>query len=173
MVQGKTITLRPWESSDLPFFSALRNDVDLQLSLLALPRPNPEARVVEWLDRKSNASDGLFFVIATRDNNQPVGFLEIRDMHPVHRRASLGIALASEARGKGYGREALEVAEDYLWRVFGVRKIVLEVTATNLAAINLYKGAGYEQVGIHREHFFHDGRFLDVVLMEKNVVRQT
>src|SRR5262245_52524188 len=148
MVCGNTVLLRAWESSDLPFFSGLRNDVDLQISLMASPRPNSPSRVQEWLDRKSNASDCLFFVIAVERDNSPVGFIEIRDIHPVHRWARLGIGLAGDARGKGYGREALALAEDYAWRVFGVRKITLDVIATNEAAIQLYKASGYEHVGV-------------------------
>ena len=51
----------------------------------------------------------------------------------------------------------------------GLRKLVLEVTAANAEAIRLYQAAGYLKVGIHREHFFHDGRYEDVIVMEKKL----
>ena len=91
MLDGKLITLRPWVPSDLEFFGQLRNDVETQLSLMALPRPNSPRRVQEWLDRKSGAEDGLFFVIAAKEDNRPVGFLEIREMKPIHGWCSMGI----------------------------------------------------------------------------------
>jgi diamine N-acetyltransferase len=169
MVDGQKIRLRPWEPSDLTFFGTLRNDVDLQLSLMSLPRPNSLRRVQEWLDRKSGAEDGVFFVIATKEDDRAVGFIEIRGMNPIHGWGWLGIGIAQEARGQGYAKEALARVENYVSRVFGLRKIVLEVIARNVSAIHLYKASGYEQVGIHREHFFHDGRYLDVILMEKHI----
>ena len=169
MLSGKLIGLRPWAPSDLEFLGRLRNDVETQLALLALPRPNSPRRVQEWLDRKSGAEDGLFFVIAVKPEDRPVGFLEIRGIQPVHGWAWLGICLDRAARGQGFAKEALALSEDYCRRVFGLRKLVLEVTAANAEAIRLYQAAGYLKVGIHREHFFHDGRYEDVIVMEKKL----
>lgn len=169
MLAGQLVQLRPYLPEDVPFFFELRNDVRTQLDLLALPRPNSLRRVQEWLDQRTGADDGLFFVIAPKTAARPVGFVELRAIKPVHGWGLLGICLDAQQRGHGYAREALSLAEDYARRTFGLRKIVLEVAAANAAAIKLYRSAGYGEVGTHREHFFHDGQFHDTLVMEKRL----
>lgn len=169
MLTGKKTTLRPWIPADLDFLGQLRNDIETQRALMSLPRPNSPRRVQEWLDRKSSAEDGLFFVIAENGTSQPVGFLEIRSMNFVHGWGWLGICLDRSARGKGFAQESLALVEKYCQHTFGLRKILLEVVANNTAAIKLYKKSGYETVGVHREHFFQDGKYWDVMVMEKKI----
>ena len=75
MLAGQKISLRPWCDADLDFFGQLRNDVETQLVLLAQPRPNPANRVRQWLEDRSSASDGVFFVIASRLDGKAAGFV--------------------------------------------------------------------------------------------------
>jgi hypothetical protein len=60
MLTGTLIKLRPSKAADVPLLSALRNDLELQLALMAVPRPNSRARVKAWLTRRSNDPEGLF-----------------------------------------------------------------------------------------------------------------
>ncbi len=69
-------------------------------------------------------------------------------------------------RGKGIGRELLEalVAEA---RAIGFHKMVLAALALNGAGVALYTRAGFTRVGVYREQGQLDGRWVDVVIMEK------
>ena len=167
MLDGELIRLRPWGDDDLAFFGSLRNDIETQLALLAQPKPNPADRVRRWLEDRSNSADGLFFVIASHQSENAVGFIELRDIHPIHRFGHLGICLDRHVRGKGYAVEALGLMESYAKRVLMLNKIVLMVAANNTAARRLYDGAKYSTVGIHRQHFLVAGEWLDAVVMEK------
>lgn len=169
MLESKQIILRPWCDADLDFFGQLRNDVETQLTLLAQPKPNSKNRVRQWLEDRSNAADGLFFVISSKPDHQPVGFIELRDIHPTHGWGHLGICLDRSVRGRGIGVEALELMESYAGRVLMLRKIVLIVAAKNSVARRLYDFAGYTTVGIHRAHYHIGGDWLDAVVMEKSL----
>ena len=169
MLAGQKISLRPWCDADLDFFGQLRNDIETQLVLLAQPRPNPANRVRQWLEDRSSASDGVFFVIASRLDGKAAGFVELRDIHATHGWGHLGICLDRAARGRGFAIEALELLESYARRVLMLRKIVLCVAANNTAARQLYDSTGYSTVGIHQEHFHVGGEWLDAVVMEKSL----
>lgn len=169
MLEGEKIILRPWCDADLDFFGQLRNDIETQLVLLAQPRPNPANRVRQWLEDRSSAADGVFFVIAAKPEGRAVGFVELRDIHVTHGWGHLGICLARAARGQGMAVEALELMESYVLRVLMLRKIVLYVAANNTAARRLYDSTGYATVGIHREHYHVGGEWLDAVVMEKSL----
>ena len=169
ILEGQKIILRLWYDADLDFFGLLRNDVETQLVLLAQPRPNPANRVRQWLEDRSSAADGLFFVIATKPDGRAVGFVELRDIHATHGWGHLGICLDRAARGRGFAVEAMELLESYARRVLMLRKIVLTVAANNTVARHLYDSTGYSTVGTHREHYHVGGKWLDAVVMEKSL----
>ena len=49
----------------------------------------------------------------------------------------------------------------------GYHKIVLAMFGWNTAGIGLYQGRGFREVGVYREHGRLDGRWVDIVIMEK------
>lgn len=69
-------------------------------------------------------------------------------------------------RGRGIGRQLLDRLID-LARAIGYHKMVLAALAANEAGIALYARAGFSRVGIYREQGQLDGRWVDVIIMEK------
>lgn len=168
MLRGSRIELRAWREDDLPALLAMRNDLALQSLLITQARPNSEEKVRRWLIDKSAREDGVFFVIAALDNQCCLGYLQLSDMHSLHGTAELGICLSPDAQGQGTGREALGLLEDYVRRVFSLRKIVLRVRA-DIPAASFYPRLGYREVGCFQEHVYVNGHYLDVLLMEKHL----
>ncbi|MFO7561688.1 MAG: GNAT family N-acetyltransferase [Enhygromyxa sp.] len=70
------------------------------------------------------------------------------------------IAVTPSARGRGLGRDLL-VAVIAHARALGCDRVELEVAATNLAALALYRAAGFAEVG-RRPRYYRDA---DAVLM--------
>lgn len=166
MLEGQRIELRAWREEDLKTLCQLRNDLALQNLLIAQARPNSVERVRRWLVDKSGQEQTLFFVVAQRDSQQCLGYVQLVNLHVLHGTAELGICLAPAAHGQGVGREALGLLERYARQVFAVRKIVLHVLAEQGAA-GFYERVGYREVGCLREHVYLDGRHRDVLLMER------
>lgn len=167
MLTGKDIVLRAWKDADLPALTALRNDLALQAQLMTQPRPNSVPRVVRWLQEKSEKADGVFFIVAAAQGDEALGYIQIHEMNPQHGHCSLGVCLAREAQGKGYGQQALALIEQYVKSVFGMRKIMLQVLLSNASAIRFYERQGFEHVGVMKSHFHADGAHVDVLIMEK------
>lgn len=163
------IRLRPVQSADLPNLSVLRNDFALQLQLLSSPRPNTIEQVQAWLQKRSSEPDSLFFVIAKLSDDECLGFVQLTQIQLLHGHASLGICLAPKARGQGYAKQALALLETYATAIFNLRKILLEVRADNQSAIRLYTQSGYRPIGVLESHFFAQGSYHDVLMMEKRL----
>ncbi len=64
------------------------------------------------------------------------------------------LAVASQERGRGVGRQMLASALRLAWEA-GARKSILEVRVSNTAALHLYYGLGYQAVGL-RPGYYED-----------------
>ena len=80
--------------------------------------------------------------------------------------ADLSIYVDRAWRGKGVGRALMRGIEAAA-RNGAFHKIVLFTFASNAAGRNLYRGSGLVDVGVFREQGKVDGRFVDVLAMEK------
>lgn len=167
MLTGKHVVLRAWIPEDLPALQALRNDVPLQRQLMAQPKGSSLEQVRAWLTTRGQTADAVFFVIADRASNQALGYVQLLDMDAFHGSGRLGICVGPQAQGRGCGGETLSLLADYVREVFGLRKIVLEVLASNDGAIRLYLRHGYREVGRWQQHFRQGNDYVDVVIMEK------
>ena len=79
-----------------------------------------------------------------------------------------GLAVHPDARRRGVAVSLLDAAEETL-RERGTRKLTLRVLSTNEAAIRLYERHGFVREGTLREEFCINGRFVDDVMMAKNL----
>lgn len=169
MIETPQLRLRAWRSDDLPVLTRLRNDIGLQAQLLVRARGNSGAQVQQWLQDRSAAAGSLLWILADRHSDQALGFLQFTGMDGIDRRAELGICLMPEAQGGGRGREAITAALPYLQNNWDLRKVSLRVRNDNAPAIRCYEQLGFERCGLLREDIFLEGRWLDIVLMEKLV----
>ena len=99
-----------------------------------------------WSDREAQ-------IVAVDERGTVVGHLYIqREEHPVTRHvATLGIAVAAGARGRGIGTALM--GEALRWsRSVGVEKIVLSVYPHNTGAIALYRRFGFVEEGRLARH---------------------
>jgi phosphinothricin acetyltransferase len=79
--------------------------------------------------------------------------------------AEVTVFVGPQARRRGIGRAllqalAVKAEENGRYKLFG------KIFATNAPSIELFKAAGYDEVGVHRRHGRLDGEWRDVVLVE-------
>jgi L-amino acid N-acyltransferase YncA len=80
----------------------------------------------------------------------------------------LAIYVAATARGGGVGRALVEALADAA-RERGFSKIVAKVFPENEASIALLRGCGFRVVGTHLRHGQLDGRWRDVLVLERSL----
>ena len=79
----------------------------------------------------------------------------------------LSVAVAASRRGKGLGRQLLDL---HLRRLagFGTRTVFLEVDANNAPALRLYERAGFRRVG-RREGYYPAGRGSAALILRRDL----
>ena len=167
MIEGEKLRLRAPVETDTATIAAMRNDQVLQAAVLGTPHPNTMAMARDWMAARLKDPHAVFFILADRADDAPLGYVMVADMHPLHGHGELGICLAPAHQGRGHGREALTLLEGYCRGVFGLSKLTLRVRADNGPAVALYRKAGYREVGVLRAHHYAEDAFHDVLIMEK------
>lgn len=76
------------------------------------------------------------------------------------------VYVAREQRGRGIGDALLSALEERA-REIGYHKMVLAAFPVNAAGMRLYERHGFRTVGVYREQGMLEGRWVDVIVMEK------
>jgi len=100
------------------------------------------------------ATPGFFLLaILLRENGteRQIGFFDIGRISPDPTRAYIwNVELDASVRGRGFGKRALSLAEDYL-RARDITRVGLNVFADNAVARKLYEGAGFAVTQMNME----------------------
>ena len=80
--------------------------------------------------------------------------------------AEFSVYVARGARGRGAGRFAMSALVDAV-RSAGIWKLVSRIFVENAASRRLMASMGFREVGIYEKHAQLDGRWRDVVIVER------
>lgn len=131
--------------------------------------PLTEQRMLEAMAGRED--NELYFPFTAFDENGPVGFLHIRIVDDSYKKARFGFVIVdSEKRGKGYGKQMLRLALNYVFGVYGAESVSLGVFDNNRAAYHCYKSVGFEETGECMEYEIAGNRWTDI---EMEVCRET
>jgi RimJ/RimL family protein N-acetyltransferase len=120
-----------------------------------------EQALAQW-DARVPGDDVRFGVEA---DGQLVGTVNLWGLDAHNRGVHLGVVIAPEQRGKGYGTAACRAAVTYAFVERGLHRVQLEVLATNERALRAYLSAGFVEEGRLRESAWVDGRFVDELVL--------
>ena len=108
----------------------------------------------------------LRLMITLTGNGTPIGTIDFMNFDPLNNRAELGLFVSQDYRGKGLGRQALELLTSYARDHIGLRQLYVFIAMDNEACLNLFKDFGYQQVGILKSWVKRGMAYRDVVLMQ-------
>ena len=129
------------------------------------PDPKSADDVADWWTQH----DERFAVIVATQSGAVVGWASLNAFS--HRCAHAAIAdlsvyVARAHRGRGIGSSLLTALAP-IALAGGFHKIVLHALNENEHGKRLYRKSGFVEVGVFNEHGKLDGRYVDVVAMEK------
>ena len=111
-------------------------------------------------------------VLVAEAGGTVAGYVRIGPATPVESNRHVlmvrGFAVDPARHRHGIGRRLLDAAIEEA-RARGARRLTLRVLATNAAARGLYEAAGFTVEGVLREEFWLDGRYVDDVLMARDL----
>ena len=108
-------------------------------------------------------------LVATDKRDQVMGWGSLNPFNPrsaYDHVADFSLYVAREHRGKGVGDALLGALEERALTL-GYHKMVLAAFPTNPAGMRLYERHEFQTVGIYHEQGMLDGRWVDVIIMEK------
>ena len=160
-----TITIRSAAAADADAICTIYNQgiADRIATLDTALRTPAERRV--WLAERTQRHP----VIVAEVGGVVAGWASLNRFNPreaYDHVADFSVYVERSWRGKGLGTALLERLID-LARTIGYHKMVLAAFSSNEAGASLYRKAGFTRVGVYREHGQLDGRWVDVVIMEK------
>lgn len=111
------------------------------------------------------SEESVVFAIKIKENNQIIGIAGFDDIVKENKVATLFIGIGDKnIRGRGYGKEALNLLLEYGFNELDFYRIQLNVLEFNHAAIALYEKAGFKREGTFREFVLRDGKRYNLFL---------
>lgn len=160
-----TVTLRNAAEADVDAVCAIHNQgIADRIATLDMPLRTP-ADTRAWLIERGPRHP----VIVAELDGAVVGWASLNRFNPrpvYDFVADLSVYVERAWRGKGIGRQLLDRLVE-LARAHGYHKMVLAALEFNSAGLALYTRTGFTRVGVYHEQGQLDGRWVDVVIMEK------
>jgi L-amino acid N-acyltransferase YncA len=127
--------------------------------------PRTAADILRWLE----VADRYPVIVASDEEGGVIGWASVSAYRPRACYAGVGefsIYLAPAARGRGLGRALLSALVDEA-RARAFWKLVSRVFPFNTASRALCRACGFREVGVYEKHAQLDGRWIDVVIVER------
>lgn len=171
MLRGDKIYLRPVRQDDLSTLASRANDSAYltEFNFFGLQQGNRlEKRFQE---------DGLLsqvqgtLVVVTCEADLVVGEVSYRQVRYGPGDASIayniGIVVAPEQRGNGYGAEAQQLLAEYLFAVFPIMRIEASTDIVNHAEQRALEKAGFTREGVLRKAQWRNGAWHDLAIYSR------
>jgi RimJ/RimL family protein N-acetyltransferase len=164
-LSGARVRLRALETRDIEALLVAYRDFDLQLTTDGDAPPLSDLQVRDLWEGiiRDPGPDLRYFAIEPVDHDgQMVGACSLQHIDLRNRNAELSIFMVSqEARGQGYGTEAVNLLMDYAFEVVRVDRLYLGVYDFNEAGLRAYERAGFRYEGRHRNALYYQERYHD------------
>ncbi|WP_034887858.1 GNAT family N-acetyltransferase [Gillisia sp. Hel_I_29] len=165
---GENVRLRALEPEDLDFILEVEN-TEKFWEISDTKVPYSRFLIKKYLQ---NSHRDIFDVRQLRLmicdlGGDPLGLVDIFDLDPKNRRASLGILIIKEEdRRKKYGAEVISLISQYCFVHLNLHQVYANVTVDNLPSIQLFEKCGFKKVGIKKDWNLINGKFKDEILYQ-------
>ncbi|MBR0195947.1 MAG: GNAT family N-acetyltransferase [Paludibacteraceae bacterium] len=142
------LRLRKIEPADLPYLYRWENDASAWADG-ANHNPLSQQDLRAYIESTTGDiyRDGQLRLIIEEDG-ATMGCIDLFDFDPRNRRAAIGMYVAPEFRGKGVGKEALRLLEQYAFGFLHLRVLYAVIATKNIACTALYRNAGYTESSV-------------------------
>ncbi|MBN2752918.1 MAG: GNAT family N-acetyltransferase [Rhodospirillaceae bacterium] len=166
-LSGTKVTLRPLERRDIDgAYPSWLNDQNSDRYTEHAIFPRNIDDILRYYEGLRTDRSILHLAIIARENGHHVGNVSLQSIDWVSRHAEFAILIGEEeARGKGFGTEAIHLTLDHGFNRLNLNRIWLGVNAENTTALTLYHRAGFKKEGLMRQHIIREGRAFDMIIM--------
>lgn len=111
---------------------------------------------------------GIFLKETEPRSGQHIGNIKVGGINERHRFGDVGLIIGEKsAWGKGYASEAITLATQYGFDELNLNKLTAGMYEQNVGSYKAFLKAGYREVGVYKQHFFYQGGYMDMYVVEK------
>ena len=143
------LQLRKIEPSDLPFLYQWENDATMWADS---DTHNPLSRhdLHQYIENTTGdiyrdgqlrliIEDSQLSTFNTQHSTQILGCIDLFDFDARNRKAAIGMYIAPDARGRGVGKQAVQLLLDYAFNFLHLRMVYAIISVNNVACSRLYE----------------------------------
>lgn len=120
-------------------------------------------RQLSWKNNYFTPGEKLIFGIKKKQGAL-IGTAAFINIDNSNRNLMVGISIyQNENRGKGYGREAMQLLTDFAFLELNMHRVYLGAFSFNGPAAKLYERIGYKIEGINKDFLYRNGRYYDEI----------
>ncbi len=162
MIVGLKTRFRPIEESDLEQLLQWINDPEISHLVGGFSFPLSMAEQREWFQRSHQDKRTQRWIVETLDG-VTLGLTGLWEIDWRNRHALTALKLgAAEARGKGYGTDAILTLMSYAFYQVGLNRLWGEILPFNVGSYRAYvEKCGWKVEGVFRKHVLRDGVYWD------------
>lgn len=174
-IMGSKVILRAARVQDQGMFLGLTWDPEIVKVTKGYQSPVPGRYSINRSGFLRVSAGGLRRIIADQeDPEKGLGVIMLSDLNKENRMAQIQIKLLRSARGRGYGRDAVNTLVSYSFRELGLSCICSNILEDNTASRRLFEACGFQQEGMHESRADKNGHCRKVCsYVKRNTVRQT
>ena len=166
-IEGDLVALGPLRREHIPLYLRWISDFGTTRMLGVPPRPMTLEQETAWYEQAAVGDDQTMFTIYERATGRAIGNCGLHEVDLANRRTVVGIMIGEpDARGRGYGTEAMRLLLDYAFTVLGLHSVMLTVFEYNHAGLRCYEKVGFRESGRRRESRWYNGRFWAEIHMD-------
>lgn len=164
VLEGPHLRLRPLVPSDYPAVFGWYNDPEIVAPFDRFSVDTFDA-FVRSVETSSGDLSSLAprFAIELSSEGDVVGVVGHYRAHPVLEYTDVWYVLGEpSSRGKGYGRESVELLVDHLFSAYSLARVGATCDVANIPSYRLLERLGFRREGTLRSALFHHGGWHDV-----------
>lgn len=171
MLKSQTISLRAPELSDVDLLYQWENDESIWLlsnTLTPFSRFALEQYILHSHEDLYSSKQLRLMIDLVEEEGiaKTIGAIDLFDFDPANARASIGILIIREERGRGYASKALEMVIRYAFKKLGLHQLYSNVMKGHDASIELFKKHNFEISGIKKEWLKVDNTWIDEYMLQ-------
>ncbi|MEZ5125361.1 MAG: GNAT family protein [Thermoleophilia bacterium] len=166
-LRGDRVLLRRFDADDAAELVAIDSASDLRYwaNWRMLATPDEARRWIQSQENQRSSGEGLVLAVVEAAADRVCGMLEVHRIDWNYGRASIGLWLIPEARGRGLMAEALAMFVRWIFSSTTLERLECLTLAENEHAIALAESCGFRREGVLRRRVMRDGHHRDAVLL--------
>lgn len=167
LFHGRLLRLAAPDASDTMVVRQWSDDADFLRRLqLTHVRPFSHDEIPHTYLGGTSGTNHIHMRLRTLTDDRLVGYVVLYDIYWNLQVANVGIAIGAPVdRGRGYGRDGMELILRYAFHELNLHRVGLTVLARNTTARHMYEAVGFQVEGVLRDNDFRDGVRGDDIMM--------